>query len=80
MLNFFLNRSYIVSGLMTQAVQLISRQNNLDAQNSLFISTILAHAKKDMLPSHNSCWKSLENNTQNQPNHRTTEWLILRLL
>lgn len=80
MLNFFLNMSYIVSGLTTQAVKPISRQNNLHAQNSLFISTVLAHVIQYTLPSNNTCQKLLESNMQNQPNHRITEWLILRLL
>lgn len=80
MLNCFLNRSYIVSGLRTQAVQPISRWNNLHAQNSLLISTVLTHLVKDMRPSYNSCQKLLENNMQNQHYHRITEWLILRLL
>lgn len=80
MLNFFLNRNYIVSGLLTQVVQPISRQNNPHAQNSLFTSTVLAHVIKDMLLYYNAFQKLLENNMQNQPTHRITEWLILRLL
>lgn len=41
---------------------------------------VLALVIKDMLPSYNSHQKLLENNMQNQLNHRITEWPILRLL
>lgn len=68
MLNFFLNRSYIVSVNKTQAGQPISTQNNLHAQNSLFISTVLVHVIKDMLPYYSAFQKLLENYMQNQPN------------